>query len=382
MALVKLGTILNMEKGKKPINQSATAKVGYLPYCDIKAFETGVVDSYADGKKCLSCKSGDVLIVCDGSRSGLVGFAIDGYVGSTLAKLSADGIDNKYLYYFLMSKYALLNTRKKGTGTPHVNQDILKESIINSLPVNEQQLIVNRIEELFSELDKAEETLLKTKAQLEVYKQAVLKEAFEHSEEWEQYKFVELMESIKNGYGIKPTDDGEYPIFKISAVRPMHIVLSEIRYNKEPFEEAFLVHENDLLVTRYNGSKEFVGCCGVVPNITVSIGYPDKLIRCRPKIKNQWHSKFLQYYLSQGEARKFIRSKIKTTSGQNGLAGGDLKKVTVKVPDLGIQKTIVENIEEKLIAFENIENTTNITLLKVKSLRQSILKEAFEGKLV
>ena len=45
-------------------------------------------------------------------------------------------------------------------------------------PITEQQRIVNRIEELFSQLDSAVETLNKTTQQLAVYRQAVLKEAF------------------------------------------------------------------------------------------------------------------------------------------------------------------------------------------------------------
>lgn len=382
MNSIKLGTILKMVKGKKPKTQVHSQKDGLMPYCDIKAFETGKIDNYTDGEKCVACDEGDVLIVCDGARSGLVGFAMKGYVGSTLAKLSAEGVDNKYLFYFLQSKYTLLNTNMKGTGTPHVNQAILKDSYIYVPSIDEQQRIVARIEELFSELNKAEETLLKTKEQLEVYRQAVLKEAFEDSEEWQQAKFVDLMESIKNGYGIKPTDSGNYPVFKISAVRPMRIELHEVRYNDEPLAESCLVEENDLLVTRYNGSKELVGCCGVVPYTTRRIGYPDKLIRCRPHIKDKWHSKFIQYYISQGNARKFIRSKIKTTSGQNGLAGSDLKKVIIKFPSLQNQKSIVESIEDKFSALKYIEYTTDETLLKVKSLRQAILKEAFTGKLV
>ena len=82
-------------------------------------------------------------------------------VGSTLSKISADCLTTEYLRYFIQSKYTLLNTQKKGTGTPHLNAQILKESklIVPSLP--EQERIVARIEELFSELDKAVEDVYK-----------------------------------------------------------------------------------------------------------------------------------------------------------------------------------------------------------------------------
>lgn len=124
MNLIEFGTISHIKKGKKPLRQTDKPQDGYMPYVDIEAFETGNIKMYTDGEKCLPCKAGDILIVCDGSRSGFVGKAIDGYVGSTLAIISADGMSQEYLYYFLQGKYALLNTKKKGTGTPHLDANI------------------------------------------------------------------------------------------------------------------------------------------------------------------------------------------------------------------------------------------------------------------
>lgn len=113
MELVELGSILHMEKGKKPLAQQSTMTEGFLPYVDIKAFERGIVDNYAKVAKSLLCEDGDLLIVCDGSRSGLTGRAIKGVVGSTLSRIYADGLDTDYLRYFIQSKYTLLNTQKK-----------------------------------------------------------------------------------------------------------------------------------------------------------------------------------------------------------------------------------------------------------------------------
>lgn len=97
MNQVELGTILHMEKGKKPQKQSKEIEDGFLPYVDIKAFEKGIIDSYASPEKCVLCDDGDLLIVCDGSRSGLTGRAIKGVVGSTLSKISADGLTRESL---------------------------------------------------------------------------------------------------------------------------------------------------------------------------------------------------------------------------------------------------------------------------------------------
>lgn len=178
MKSMEFGSILHMEKGKKTKAQTKVPTNGYLPYVDIKAFEQSVIDNYATTDNSLLCDDGDLLIVCDGSRSGLIGIAMKGVVGSTLSKIYADGVSTKYLQYYIQSKYTLLNTRKKGTGTPHLNADILKKSKLIVPPLPEQNRIVVRIEELFSELDKAVYTLQTTKKRLVVYRQAVLKEAF------------------------------------------------------------------------------------------------------------------------------------------------------------------------------------------------------------
>lgn len=248
-------------------------------------------------------------------------------------------------------------------------------------PLPEQERIVAKIEELFSQLDAAVAELKSVKEKLVIYRQAVLKEAFEKHDDWEKYQLDDLMKSVKNGYGKKPTDSGEYRILKISAVRALVLDLDESRLNRFPFEEGDLIHENDLLFTRYNGSRELVGVCAVVPKLSIDYAYPDKIIRCIPKKNSVAHSKFLSYYLNHGEARKFIRSKIKTTSGQNGISGSDLKRTEIYLPNDEIQENIVSQIEEKLSVCNDIEQTVDTALQQAAALRQSILKQAFEGNL-
>jgi type I restriction enzyme S subunit len=85
--------------------------------------------------------------------------------------------------------------------------------------------------------------------------------------------------------------------------------------------------------------------------------------------------------MSQGEARNYLRSKIKTTSGQNGISGADIKKAIVYLPDSDAQTRIVTRIESRLFVCNSIENTIDVALRQTESMRQSILKKAFEGGL-
>lgn len=284
------------------------------------------------------------------------------------------------LYYF---KFFEVQLQQKGTGTTFkaITQDIIKNLEIPVPPIPEQERIVSKIEELFSKLDASVAELQTAKEKLKVYRQAVLKEALTPEQGWCKCCFSDLMESVRNGYGKKPDDKGEYRILRISSVRPGKVELSDFRCNQTPFDANDLISENDLLFTRYNGSLEYVGVCACVPQLQEKYAYPDKIIKCTPKLKNSYHSRFLQYSMNQGEARKFIRSKIKTTSGQKGIAGSDIKKVVLWLPELPVQEKIVKMIDEKMSTCDNIEQIIDRSLQQAEALRQSILKQAFEGEL-
>ena len=124
---------------------------------------------------------------------GSVGIAM---YGATIGKLSIWGIDastnqacavgiptvavnNEFLYYYLLSERQSLIKAGKGGAQPNLSQGIIKEWPINLPPHPEQHRIVAKIEELFSELDKGIENLKTAHAQLKVYRQALLKHAFE-----------------------------------------------------------------------------------------------------------------------------------------------------------------------------------------------------------
>jgi len=97
-------------------------------------------------------------------------------------------IDKQYFKYFLDGPFYwnAITENKLGIAVPNVNANKLKEISIPIPPENEQHRIVDKIEELFSELDKGIESLKTAREQLKVYRQALLKHAFEGklTEQW------------------------------------------------------------------------------------------------------------------------------------------------------------------------------------------------------
>lgn len=85
--------------------------------------------------------------------------------------------DNRFLCYYL--NYFNYKGYVSGTTRLKLTQAEMKRIPVPVPPICEQMRIVARIEELFSQLDSGVETLKTVKRQLEVYRQAVLKEAFD-----------------------------------------------------------------------------------------------------------------------------------------------------------------------------------------------------------
>lgn len=419
MSLIEFGTIMNLTKGKKPKNQFGEYKAGLMPYVDIKAFETGKIESYTDGEKCLPCKEGDILIVCDGSRSGLVGKALNGYVGSTLAKVSAEGLTQDYLYYFLQGQYALLNTKKKGTGTPHLNPELLRKQLIYVPPIEMQQRIVFRIEELFSELDKGVETLQTIKQQLAVYRQAVLKEAFEGklTSSWRaentlsnpQYDFDKIRrpnEIFKDTSGdeneialnLPPTwlkaRLGEIFEVQVGATPSRRVPeywngninwvsSGEVRFNtifrtNEKITPEGLAHASTNLqpigtvMLAMIGEGKTRGQAAIL-NTEAAHNQNTAAILvsqtpCSPK--------YVYYFLQMNYDNT---RRVGSGNNQKALNKERVRAIRFPFTSFDEQQKIVEEIESRLSVCDSIEQTVNTALAQAGAMRQSILKKAFEG---
>lgn len=200
---------------------------------------------------------------------------------------------------------------------------------------------------------------------------------------WKWVSIDQLSSEIRNGYSAKPDATAGIPILRISAVRPFSIDLNDRRYlsgNIADFE-ADQIASGDLLFTRYNGSRNLVGVCAVVPKIDEFIVHPDKIIRARP-LGVLASSAFPGLSANVGFSRRYVEQRIRTTAGQAGISGSDVKSLPVPLPPMSEQAAIMEYVEAQLSVIEHLERDLDTRLTSAQALRQSILRHAFKGELV
>lgn len=269
-------------------------------------------------------------------------------------------------------------------GIYKINQAHLGAIRIPLPPLDEQRRIVDILEDHLSRLDAANAGVADAGRKVAALQWSALSSAVRKT----RGKPVALGElaSVKNGiYVSRPqADPNGVPILRIGAIRPLLLDLSDLRYSAMPESEinamGGLLRAGDLLFTRYNGNPKFVGACAVVTDALLPLTYPDKLIRVRPDTERVV-PEFLSVACSVGSARAQIQAAVKTTSGQAGISGRDLKAVEVLLPSLQDQARIARMSVEVASDSGRLARSVDETRMRSAALRRSLLAAVFSGRL-
>lgn len=283
-------------------------------------------------------------------------------------------INLRYLLHYFRFFETKLSAQGTGTTFKAITQATIKNLDVPVPPLSEQERIVARIEELFSQLDASVAELKMAKERLKAYQQAVLKEAF--GKVTTHTPFGEIIDARLGKMLDKEKNTGNFHkylrninvrwfSFDLSDLLEMRIEADEI--------EKYSVSHNDLIICE--GGEP--GRCAVWDKQD-SIFYQKALHRVR--FLDNSNPQFYMYYLwfasQSGQLSKYF-----TGTGIKHLTGQSLARVLVPTAERTTQDSIVAEIESRLSVCDNIERTVGIALQQAEALRQSILKIAFEGGL-
>ncbi|KKG08711.1 restriction endonuclease subunit S [Methanosarcina sp. 2.H.A.1B.4] len=352
---------------------------------------------------------------------------------------STPSLNLNYSKYFFLS-YKFVNDmthNSSGVNLPRVSTKYLQEYPFPLAPPPEQRAIVSKIELLFSELDNGIANLKLAQEQLKVYRQAVLKKAFEGelTKKWREQQTDlpdagDLLEQIRRereeaakafnknkkitsllsntelanlsilptGWKwakideiLQPNRECAYGVLQPGDDLPEGILLVRVgdifngkvdtsgmkRISPEianKYQRTFL-EGGELLISLVGA----IGRTAIAP-IQIKGANVARAVGVVPisKILNPY---YIEYFFRRAEKVHELTSQSHEVARKT-LNLEDVKKATVTICSFPEQQAIVQEIETRLSVCDKIELDIEENLEKAEALRQSILKKAFEGKLL
>lgn len=147
--------LFQLRKGRIPksLNEDGLG----LPYLDIDALDRNIVRRYSEELTCPQSTDKDILVVCDGSRSGLILDGKNGIIGSTLSIVDTPIFIQNYIKLIFKQGFEIFNTSMKGAAIPHLDTQKLLQNPTALPPLAEQHRIVAKVDELMALCDHLEQ---------------------------------------------------------------------------------------------------------------------------------------------------------------------------------------------------------------------------------
>jgi type I restriction enzyme, S subunit len=301
----------------------------------------------------------------------------------------------EWIFYFIRQENFRKDAKAHFAGTAgqlRVPASFLVDYPIPIPPLPEQERIVGKIEELFTQLESGTAALRRVQAGLKRYKASVLKAAVEGRlvdggekvkegelpEGWRWVKFAEITSQIKDvDHKMPKPADSEIPYIStkdfigdedIDFNNAKHI--SEEDYNA--LSRKIKPELNDILISRY-------GTVGAVRKVKTSrkfqASYSIAIVKPNlEEVSPDFLVTVLHSEIGQDQMRKSIRA-----SSQPDLGLEYIRKFDIPFPPLPEQLRIVGEVERRLSVAQEIEAVVEASMKRAARLRQAVLKAAFEG---
>ncbi len=375
-----LGEICELSNGEKLSDKE-------FPYLDVKYLRGTKEKNLVGSGNFIS--EGTKVILVDGENSGEI-FTVfeNGYLGSTLRELRIfENVDEDFFQYFVSTKKNLYRQNKKGSAIPHLNKNLFYSTLLPLPPIDEQKRIVERLESLFSKLDKAKALAQNIIDNYELRRSSILHKAFTGQltnpdlNDWKIFSWESCIKKMQNGISKRNGDTGdEIIVLRLYDIKNNEINLSNARTislnDKE--QENYLLKINDLLMIRVNGSKDNVGK-------QLLIKSSDKLAFCDHLIRIQYideiFPKYMLYFSQCKDYKDYVLANIVSSAGQNTISRKGMTNLNIPIPNIDEQKEIVRILDGLLAKEQRTKELAEQVLQKIDLMKKAILARAFRGEL-
>ena len=379
-----VSNVMNIVMGQSPKGIDTTQNISDIPLIG-GASDMGnlypIVNKYTKKPTKLS-KENDVIL----SIRATLGRPIfsDGVycLGRGVAGVSSNYLSKEFIRYYYICFESVLYSNATGTTFLQVTGSVLNKMLIPLPPINEQQRIVNRIESLFTKLDKAKELIENTLAQFEQNKMAILHKAFTGEltakwrkennidlSSWKKCELKEVFKVVKDKYNPQ-TENQIVNYIGLENIETSKGIISknnssEVKSIKTKFKKDDVLYGKLRPYLNKHDVVNFDGICST-----------DILVFRFNDINT---AKYINYYFN---LPMFIQYAVENSSGINlpRVSEKTISKYKISLPTIEEQQEIV-NILDKLLAKYNKIKNLEKQLEQIELLKKAILAKAFRGEL-
>jgi type I restriction enzyme S subunit len=357
---------------------------GYIRFLQIRDFGSDKNLTYIPiDKKNRICSSDDIMIGRYGASVGKILRGRSGAYNVALMKVTPDTniINKEYLWYYLNSpnfQSNLLAVASRSAQDGFSKDDIANFQVLTP-PLPTQQKIVNKLDAIFSELEKAFVGAQSNIKNAEALFQSYLTQVFESGGEgWKNLSIEEITIKTKN---ISPEKEPhqEFIYVDVSSVSNEHFRITNTQklFGKDaPSRAKKHIIENDILFATVRPTLKRVA---IVPkeldNQVASTGY----VILRASKKN--HNKFIYFFLLSNSFMDAMK-KLQKGASYPAVSDNDVKQQKLKVPELLEQIAISNKLERLMEAISSISKLNKSKISELSLLKSLILKQAFESAFI
>lgn len=294
-----------------------------------------------------------------------------GIIVADLIRLRPSRIVNTDYLIFLINSTTVQDQFKeitKGTTRSRVNLTLVRDIQIPLAPLNEQNRIILKLDELFSRTEKSREQLVQSLNKLNLHKRTFFKSLLEKKKlsiVFVEKRFADCVVNYDNkriplSRSVRKERGGQYRYYGATGV---------------------IDHIDDYI---FDGKYLLLGEDGA--NLLSKIKDLSFIVEGKFWVNNHAHIvqanesiivEYLNLYFNSLDITEYV-----TGTAQPKLNQANLNRIPILIPSLAEQLSLVQEMQRVLSIIEETENLIKKELTRIDLFKQTILNKAFTGKLI
>jgi len=314
----------------------------------------------------------EVLLGCRGSVGSLnISEPFSWITGNAMVvKPKSNQLLKKYVYYFLLS----LNKKNIVTGSsiPQITRKSLETVEIPVPPLQEQEKIVERLDNVFENIDHKLSIYEDEIKGIDNLFNSTIHSIFVQGKDDYSEVFLKDIAEYFNGLTYSPTDksDSGTVVLRSSNVQNNKLDFKDIVRVSKDVKEKLFVQNGDVLICSRNGSKRLIGKSAEIKDLPEPMTFGTFMMIVRSDKNN-----YLKWFFKSSVFKQQISSGENTMINQ--ITRYMLDEIKLQLPSEKVQKQIDNKLTKLYKACEDLRQNINLKLYKTALLKKSILNKEF-----